>query len=310
MNAVFAMRCLAAALTLAIGVTAQESRAQLTFEPASAQVGEPVRATLSFEHASAEHPTLESLGLDDTWIVLDTKAGLDARDPTNPDRTTTTWVFEITSLEPGERTLANIPLKLGEATPAVNIAALSVHGVLADDEDAARALRPLRDIETNDERADSRVWIGGGATLCCALIIACLWWRSRRRPAALTQVAASSRLAVLETRPLDTPEDVQAAHFALTRLLRESADLRSGRDRSGLTDEEWRIDAIAQFDAVGLGETERSQLDQLFASASRVKYGTDRPTHWATREALASARALAARFEAPIADAERKGVAA
>ncbi|MEO6710217.1 MAG: hypothetical protein ABI054_01955 [Planctomycetota bacterium] len=301
----------AAFLFLTTWAGAQEPQAKLSFEPNACEVGQPVRATLVLEHASEQHPKLASLGLDDSWVVLDTRAGLDAQDPARADRTTTTWIFEIASLEPGERKPAEIPLQLGETKVPVESAALSVTGVLAEAEDAPRPLRGLHDLEAQEERADLWTWIGAGAALACALVIAFYWWHIRRKPAQITAVAPSARLAILEAKPLDTPEDVQAAHFALTRLLRESADLRSGRDRSGLTDEEWRVAAEPQLDAVGLGDAERRQLDQLFADASRVKYGTERPTHWATREALAGARSLAMRFESPIADAELKpGVAA
>ena len=87
------------------------------------------------------------------------------------------------------------------------------------------------------------------------------------------------------------------------------------RDETDLAEVfEWCAAAGAQFDTAALNATERSLLDQLFANASRVKYGSERPTHWATREALASARTLATRFEVPHASTtgiERKsGVAA
>ncbi|HUR28390.1 MAG TPA: DUF4381 family protein [Planctomycetota bacterium] len=277
-------------------------RAQLVFEPATASVGEPVRARLSVEHARTEHPTLDALGLDDSWVVFASGAGL-ASNTADPLRVTTTWEFQVASLEPGERALPAIPLKLGDATLAVDVAKITVTGVLAEGEDDPRALRGLRDIQAAGARTSAWTWMAAGAALVCALATLWLVWRARKKPASTGVPAPSVRLALLEAQPLDTPDDVQAAHFALTRLLRESADLRTGSDLSGLTDEEWRAASSAQLDAAGFGTAERELLERLFAEATRVKYGKERPTHWATREALAHARGLARRFESPLPEA-------
>jgi hypothetical protein len=315
MNAWPANFALLGCLAFAPAALAQEARARLVFEPAAAAVGEPVHARLSLEHAASVHPTLESLGLDDSWVVLGQTAALDASDAAHPEQVTTSWDFEIASLEAGERKLTNVPLKLGDAKLEVESPALAVRAVLADDEDAPRALRGLRDIEVDDAAAsNARTWIAAGAALACALAIAFLWWRTHKKPARVLAPSPSVRLAQLEAAALDTPQDIQAAHFAMTRLLRESADLRAGSDRGGLTDEEWRAASVAQLDDAGFESGERQLLDQLLENASRVKYGSERPTHWATREALAHARGLALRFEAPLpalsASAHKREVAA
>jgi len=285
---------LALATLAGAAAAAQEAAATLRFEPASAAVGEPVRALLSVTHARAAAPALSSLGLDDSWVVFE--AGARRIETDASGRTTSSWEFEIASLEPGERRIENIPLKLGEAQLQVEAGVLAVSGVLAAGEDAPRETRGLPELDL-EERGGAGRWLAIGALAAVALGFA-LWLALRkRRPAMQAVPAPSSRLALLEAKPLDTAQEVQAAHFALTRLLREAADLRLGRDRSGLTDEEWRAASIAQFDAAGLDERERQLLEQLLDRAGAVKYGAERPTHWATREALASARALAARLE-------------
>lgn len=277
---------------------AQAPSAQLNFAEASVEVGQPVRATLTVEHAAGERPKLDALGLDESWLVLDAQPGATIADPASPGRAHTRWELELASLEPGQRTIASLPLPGGEQKLPVSGAALNVRGVLGADEDAPRALKGLREIESVEPR--SAVWPLVGAALGALVLAAAglfLWWRRRSRFAPQAAPAPSVRLAVLEARPLDTPDDVQAAHFALTRLLRESADLAAGRDRSGLTDEEWSSAARAEFTAAGLSAAEQQSLAALLERAATVKYGSERPTHWATREALASARSLAARLE-------------
>ena len=268
-----------AIVLLAGGLFAQESRARIEFDSASAEVGQPLHATVTVDHAASARPKLDSLGLDDSWLVLDSKPGPTTADPALADRARTTWMFEIASLEPGDRAIAELPLSIDGAKIAVQSAVLAVHGVLAEGEDAPRPSRGLREIETVDRRAKLWWWIGGAVALTAVLAGAvALFLRRRARSEVAGAPAPSVRLAILETRPLDTPQDVQAAHFALTRLLRESADLRAGRDRSGLTDEEWRSAARTQFDAAGLSAAEQSALEQLLERAAVVKYGAERPT--------------------------------
>jgi hypothetical protein len=50
-----------------------------------------------------------------------------------------------------------------------------------------------------------------------------------------------------------------------------------------LTDEEW-LEALRQ--------PADGELARLFAECRPVEYGGERPTHWATRERVARARAL------------------
>jgi hypothetical protein len=275
---------------------AQEQRARLRFEPPQAAVGEPVRAILSVAHARGMAPSVESLGLDDTWLVFETGARRVSSEPADPARETSTWVFEVASLEAGERKLSDVPLKLGDLHVPVEAAALAVRSVLGADEDSARPLATDGELDLDAAVMPWLAYALGALALVAVGLIAWLVAR-RRRPAVEALSAPSTRLAVLESRPLDTAQDVQAAHFALTRLLREAADLRVGQDRSGLTDEEWRLAASAQFDEAGLAPAELTALEQLLARAGEVKYGGERPTHWATREALAGARLLAARLE-------------
>ena len=86
-----------------------------------------------------------------------------------------------------------------------------------------------------------------------------------------------------------TPEQGREAHFALTRALRELVDGARAQERLALTDEEWAAD---------LGDAD---LAQSLSTCAQVKYGVERPTHWATRERVVRARELA-RNHAPAAE--------
>ena len=292
------IRGLAALLLCATASAAQESRARLEFDPPSAEVGEVVRATLVLAHPAGARPAEPKLALDDSWLILDTTAGGTTSDPAQPTLARSLWRFEVVSLEPGERSIPDLTLSLGEELVKVECAPLLVRSVLREDEDAPRALKGLLELATTDKAALPWIWIGALVALAAALAT-WLAFRLRARSRAAPQVAPvpSLRLAVLEARPLDTAEDVQAAHFALTRLLREAADLRAGRDRSGLTDGEWRDAAESEFHAAGLSGEDRAARVALLSRSEQVKYGSERPTHWATREALASARLFAVRLE-------------
>ncbi len=290
--------CALAITACAGGLCAQGNSARLEFDRAQTEVGQPVKATLSVEHDASSRPRVDSLGLDDSWVVFAAKAGPTLAMSAQAGRATTTFEFEIASLEPGDRAIPQIPVPGSDQKLAVEGPTLKVAGVLAESEDAPRAMKGLREIESQDERANLALILGlslGVLALLSAVLFA--WRRKRARSAVESGPAPSARLAVLETRPLDTPGDVQAAHFALTRLLRESADLAAGRDRSGMTDEEWQRAARRQFEAAGMSAAEFSALEALLERAAQVKYGSERPTHWATREALASARGFAARLE-------------
>src|SRR5204863_196664 len=73
-----------------------------------------VLATVSVEHAAGVRPKLDSLGLDDSWLVLDAQPGATLADPTAAGRARSSWVFEIASLEPGDRVIAAVPLQIGD----------------------------------------------------------------------------------------------------------------------------------------------------------------------------------------------------
>jgi hypothetical protein len=280
------------------GARAQDSLVRWELPAAEAEVGEPVRARLVAEHPASVRPSLPPLGLDDSWVVFEGRPAWTEALAQDAGRATTTWEFRFASLESGERALPELVLSLGDARVDVPAARLAFRGVLAEGEDAPRPVKGLPELPPEPARGALAWWIAGAAVAVAALAAFRLARRARRAPVAAVP-APSARLAVLEAEPLASAADVQTAHFALTRLLRESADLRAGRDRSALTDEEWSDAARGEFDAAGLGAAERAALEALFAKASAVKYGPERPTHWATREALASARSLAARLEPP-----------
>lgn len=275
-------------------VGAPEALAHWELPVKQAAVGEPVQARLVVEHAAGARVELSSPVEDGSWVLFDRTAPW--TESAGPGRARTAWEFRWASLEAGSRSLPAATPTLGGQALEVEGATLFVAAVLGEGEDAPRPLRDAPPLPAETE--GPLTWIAAGVLLLLGVLLGAWILRRRRAAPPATASPPSARLSVLEAADLAQPADVQSAHYAMTRLLRESADLGAGVDRSALTDEEWAARAEGEFRAAGLSEGERATLQELLLRAAAVKYGPERPTHWATRESLARARALALRFEA------------
>jgi hypothetical protein len=263
--------------------------------PQQVELGVPFELVLEIEHRSGDAPALApgALASDPAWAVLEGGVPLALPDLDDPARRVSEVRWTVVALEPGTLDLPEVELSYpapegGEALP-VAIAggrAIEVSGVLADGEDAPRPLPPDLGV---DEPARARGWVtpalwSGGLALLGALAFLFIFIarRARARPVpAAPPPTPRERLAALEESALDDPEAVRAAHVELTRALREHFD--GDRTRAALTDEEW-LEALRQ--------PADGELARLFAECRPVEYGGERPTHWATRERVARARAL------------------
>jgi hypothetical protein len=261
--------------------------------PPRGELGVPFELVLEIEHRSGDAPALApgALASDPAWAVLEGGVPLALPDLDDPARRVSEVRWTVVALEPGTLDLPEVELAYpapegGEALP-VAIAgggAIEVSGVLREGEDAPRPLPPDLGV---DEPAAARdrfapaLWSGGLALLGALAVL--LVARGRRaRPARVAPPPTPrERLAALEESALDDPEAVRAAHVELTRALREHFD--AGRARVALTDEEW-LEVLRQ--------PADGELARLLAECRPVEYGGERPTHWATRERVARARAL------------------
>jgi hypothetical protein len=259
--------------------------------------------TLAVEHPSNVRVRLaeKALALDDSWILLDTGGQWTAPDASDPTRSTTSWSWKVTSLEPGDRELPRVAIDYELDGNAKRLEAsadpLSVKGVLAPEEDTQRPAKGFRPISIAEPKP--RTWIAWAIGAAAVLALAYVAWRFARRRRKPREEAPSVavRLAALETRPLDSPDDVAAAHYVVTSLLREALDRRSPKPRAGWTDEEWLSAARADLAACGLSEDDLRALGELLIRCDEVKYGAARPTHWAARETIARAREFAQKIE-------------
>ena len=279
---------LTAALALGLG---QDGAARLTVQPGAVEVGEAIVVALEVEHAEGARAALEedALALDESWIVFASEAPLALPVHGQPGRARTRASWTVASLEPGEREIPAVRYRLGAGEHVSPAAQVSVTSLLGEGEAQARPPKGFRPL-AGEARA-RWVWIPwacAAAVLAAAVVLAV---RARRRKGRLVAAPPGplERLAELEARPLEDPLEVREAHFELTRAVREALDRRSGRECSGLTDAEWLDEVRAT-----LASEQARELESLLASCAAVKYGGERPTHWAAREALQRARRLAA----------------
>lgn len=280
-----------------------EIRARWRCEPAAVEVGEPFALVLELQHPrefSAASLFPGELALDESWVVLE------RRPPAQPERAaaraaegaTSSLVWSIASLEPGERGLAELLSALPFSSPVAHIevgdARVSVRGLLSGDEDAPRPLRefPPGFAGGTGEPGRPRRALAGLAVLVLALLSggALLFWSRRRRrrrataPRALTPL---ERLAEIERLVAADAGTARELCFELTGLLRRTTDAARGVERDGLTDEEWLAEVRAT-PRIPRGACE--DLTAVFERAAAVKYAGERPTSWALGETLGRAR--------------------
>lgn len=261
--------------------------------PPRVELGVPFELVLEIEHRTGDAPALApgALASDPAWAVLEGGVPLALPDLDDPARRVSEVRWTVVALEPGTLELPEVELAYpapegGEALP-VAIAgggAIEVSGVLREGEDAPRPLPPDLGVAVPAAARDRfapALW-SGGLALLGALAVLFVARRRRARPARVAPPPTPrERLAALEESALDDPEAVRAAHVELTRALREHFD--AGRARVALTDEEW-LEVLRQ--------PSDGELARLLAECRPVEYGGERPTHWATRERVARARAL------------------
>lgn len=267
-------------------------------EPAEVELGQPFELVLELEHsASAPGGELAAgeLVLDESWLVLGEEPVQTER--ADEGRLVTRRAWRVASLEPGARSLgealSRFALPEGVTRIQVGAAEVRVRGVLAEGEDAPRALREFPEDfagSAEDVEVGSALpWLfGAGVPLAAGA--GWLAWRRRRRARAEAAPATTlERLGELERE--FAGERARAGCFELTRLLRGALDDARAHDRSGLTDEEWLAELTASRAQPGVTE----ELTQVFARAARVKYAGEPATPWALQETFAHARrALAA----------------
>ena len=205
----------------------------------------------------------------------------------------TRLVWTLACLEPGPVTaLPEIAYTVSvggrERVRYVTGATLDVAGVLADGEDEPRALLGFRSLEPEAPAAPAWLrWVVWGAAAAGAALLLVVFFVVRGLRAALRrrrQAAPrpAARLAALEA--LDLP--ARARHYELARLLREGIDDETGRDRRGLTDEEW----LAALDGSNVPEGARVEAGFALERCAEVKFGVGAATEWAVEETFAHAK--------------------
>jgi len=283
------------------------------------ELGEPVECRLVLSHAASETASLpDGLALDDSWLLIEDRGARTTLDANAATRATTTFVFELASLEPGARELAGPFVALAGAGPGVEEGrvvqarplALTVRAALYPEEDAPRPIVGFP--APSFPEARSFPWL---VVVITVLVLGALaWWAWRRRARGRTVVAvplASASLAALAESPLDSRRAVQDAAYTAAQLLRSEYDRALGVAREGLTDEEWVAAVTPELPRLGLDGEVSAGLARFTEACGAVKYGFAEPTHWAARETLALAQSLAQRAEsAAAALASAKGRAA
>ena len=263
------------------------------------EVGQPFEARLVAEHPRSLRVALAGDGFmpdPASWLVLEDRGARTRAHPDDPERALTTHVWELCSLEAGQREIEGPYLEVeqpeGGRIVKLEPLAVDVRAVLFPEEDAPRELVGISAALPARRSAAAWPWVLG-ALLIAAGVLAWLARRRARRSVPESEPSAAVRLAALETRPLDSPQSVQAAFYEVSHVLRGEYDRALGRDLAGLTDEEWLAASSAEMSRLGQGEEQRARLAELLQACGEVKYGQSRPTHWAAQETISRARDLA-----------------
>ena len=261
-------------------------------EPAEVEVGEPFRLVLELTGtlaADVEAALADELDLGESWAVLEPRRANLALDGGATDRRELVW--QVVSLEPGQRSLGEVLQGLLPAGTAVDVAAaaVNVRGVLAEGEDLPRPLKEFPAGFAEGEQKESSLVLFAGLAVLALAALAALGWFLRARRRARTRPAAPSvfdRLGALESGAAD-PERIVERHYELTHLLRSATDGARSKNRAGLTDGEWLAELRASLEVPRSGVDE---LEAVFADAEAVKYAGHRPSSWAVQATLARAR--------------------
>lgn len=249
-----------------------------------AEIGQPIRCELVVRHPldTRVHIDFESLLPSDDWFLLEEPKQLVSRhtrenqpqDSHSDYGSTTTALWTIAALEPGAHTLTAPPV-MCEIDGVAQTCAESSHAVvieraLLEGEDAPRPpARPELPTSEVESRYVSPLWF---LLLPVGVVALALAYRFVRRPRPLPQEPippARERLAALD---LELPPD------EFCRLLREHLrggfDELAGKERHGLTDEEW-LTLFADERAL------RERLANLLETCEAVRFGGRKPTRFA-----------------------------
>jgi hypothetical protein len=281
-----------ASLALALSASAGEVRARLEIEPASAEIGEPVRWTLVVEHPSrAKFALPDWKELPREWALVETLGVRRDADANNSDRTITRASWRLMPLDAGDVAVPEIKLDVEEGGEhqlvAVTTPKLAVSHALQEGEDAPRASKGFRPAPIVPSWSLRGIASALGVLLVLAVAAFVVWKRSKKGPIAVAVATPLERLAELARRAQAEPEAAREVVFALTATVRDAVDAFCAEPRPSAPDALWMA-RVENDERVPAGV--RSVAKRLLADAERVKYAQESPTRFALDAALEDAR--------------------
>jgi hypothetical protein len=271
--------------------------ATLAATPREVEVGEPMVWTLDVLHPAGVTPRLpdDDLGLGDRYVVLEASGELTSRvdgaggaSGAAALRTRKSWT--VIALGP-TKVLPSMEIFFGDEDGGPSILTaegeLQVRSLIGGD-DEARPAKGFREPSTAADIEPIVPWWAAAAAATVTLGVVALLVRGRRRRATATPALPPlERLAELEQSVATDLPALQALHYSLTALLRDTLDQELGARRAPLTDEEW----LAAVQADGrLAPAVREALGEVIGRAAEVKYARHKPTKFAVDETLRAAR--------------------
>lgn len=279
----------------------ESAHARFAPEPARAEVGQPVRYVLAFEHALGEPVALDGAdpfappaGASAAALAAEGAPTL-VRETLAEGRARTRYEWTVRALEGGELAPQPAGLRVGAGASAASFAVapepLTVAAALAAGEDAPQPPTEFPPAPAEPGGALPLVLVLAFAlVLAAALLVLALALRRRRRAPAPLEAGAEERLAALEPRVRAGGEEARVAR-ELAQLVRAELERALGVERAAASDEEW-LAALER--EPGPSPQERERARALLVSLQAARYGGPRPTRFALEESLAVARELVA----------------
>lgn len=259
-------------------------QANLSADPAQAQVGQPVTWTMVVDHDVDESVELESLaGLaDDTWVLL---SGPDVARTRDGERASTRIQWSYFSLEAGDRALPSVQVSLTSGLSVEALAGyLEVIGDLGIDEDAPRPVGgPLVPPEGSEVSGPSAWYLLPIPLILFFVLLRRMGRKGVPDPASLPPVDLVELLA--------TAPDHGDFAAALSLRIREAFDAEQGAARAALLDSDWIQDVRARG---GIESAHTEEAEQLLAWADTVEFGRVQPSKFALTDALTRTQAILA----------------